>query len=137
MFLKRTRKSPALHEPHGARVSQALASLGACSQARTYVPRRTQACDAIAIVREGLPAFVARVHDEGHASVPAFVRDELDSFVGCGDFGRGFVRLECNSCAAELRVPFSCKGRGVCPSCMGRRMCETAGLLVDHRLPAA
>ncbi len=32
--------------------------------------------------------------------------------------------------------PFACKSRGVCPSCMGRRMGETAALLVDHRLPA-
>lgn len=39
-------------------------------------------------------------------------------------------------CAEELRVPFSCKGRGVCRSCIGRRMAEGAALMVDHRLPA-
>ncbi len=42
----------------------------------------------------------------------------------------------CRTCGDELRVPFSCKGRGFCPSCMGRRMAEGAALLVDHMLPA-
>jgi hypothetical protein len=29
-------------------------------------------------------------------------------------------------------VPFSCKGRGFCPSCGGRRMAERAAHLIDH-----
>ena len=32
-------------------------------------------------------------------------------------------------------VAFSCKGRGVCPSCNARRMAETAAHLVDHVFP--
>ena len=32
-------------------------------------------------------------------------------------------------------VPFSCKGRGFCPSCGGRRMAERAAHLVDHVFP--
>ena len=95
-----------------------------------YLPRQTQSCDALTIVREQLPSFAVRVEVEGHASLPAFVRDELEGFGACGDFQRGFVRLQCSSCTAQLRVPFSCKSRGVCPSCMGRRMSETAALLV-------
>jgi len=35
-----------------------------------------------------------------------------------------------------LGESFACKSRGICPSCMGRRMCESAALLVEHRLPA-
>ena len=37
--------------------------------------------------------------------------------------GQGFV------------VAFSCKGRGVCPSCNGRRMAQTAAHLVDRVIP--
>ena len=55
----------------------------------------------------------------------------------CGDFEQGFVQTACRTCGDELRVPLSCKGRGFCPSCMGRRMAEGAALLVDHVLPAA
>jgi hypothetical protein len=32
-------------------------------------------------------------------------------------------------------VAFSCKGRGVCPSCNGRHMAQTAAHLVDHVIP--
>jgi hypothetical protein len=35
----------------------------------------------------------------------------------------------------EKLVVFSCKRRGFCPSCGGRRMAQTAAHLVDHILP--
>ncbi len=41
-------------------------------------------------------------------------------YTGCG---QGFV------------VAFSCKGRGVCPSCNGRHMAQTAAHLADHVTP--
>ena len=82
-----------------------------------------------------MPAFVQRVEQAG-GSLPSFVTGELSAFVTCGDFRHGFVLARCRHCAEELRVPFSCKGRGVCPSCIGRRMAEGAALMVDHRLPA-
>jgi len=39
--------------------------------------------------------------------------------------GRGHSRV----------VGFSCKRRGFCPSCLGRRMADTAAFCVDHLLP--
>lgn len=52
-----------------------------------------------------------------------------------GDFEHGFLVAQCARCGDSLRVPFACKSRGICPSCMGRRMAETAALLIEHRLP--
>jgi len=48
--------------------------VGAC-HGRAYAPRQTQACDALAIVREHLPAFVQRVEQAG-GSLPSFVTSE-------------------------------------------------------------
>jgi hypothetical protein len=45
------------------------------------------------------------------------------------------ARFQCEGCAREHLVPFSCKGRGFCPSCGGRRMTERAAHLVDEVLP--
>ena len=45
------------------------------------------------------------------------------------------MRVQCESCHKENLVAFSCKRRGFCPSCGGRRMSETAIHLVDHVLP--
>ncbi len=109
--------------------------MAVCHGQASYVPRGTQDCDAVAVVREHLPAFLERLEQSG-GSLPAFVQRKLEAFVTCGDFEHGFLVAACRRCGDTLRVPFSCKSRGVCPSCMGRRMCETAALLADHRLPA-
>src|SRR5215813_4423874 len=47
----------------------------------------------------------------------------------------GFLRLSCDTCQHELLLPFSCKRRGFCPSCAGRRMAQTAAHLVECVIP--
>ncbi len=47
----------------------------------------------------------------------------------------GFARVRCESCKDELLVAFSCKGRGVCPSCNAKRAHVTAVHLVEQMLP--
>lgn len=49
----------------------------------------------------------------------------------------GFARVRCQTCSDELLVAFSCKRRGICPSCTARRMADTAAHLVNHILPSA
>jgi hypothetical protein len=52
-----------------------------------------------------------------------------------GILAHGFLRLGCDTCKQELLVPFSCKRRGFCPSCAGRRMAQMAAHLVEQVLP--
>lgn len=47
----------------------------------------------------------------------------------------GFARARCATCRDELLVPCSCKTRGQCPSCGGRRIAAGVAHLVDHVLP--
>ncbi len=47
----------------------------------------------------------------------------------------GFTQARCEDCHHERLIPFSCKGRGICPSCNARRMCGVAAHLTDHVLP--
>ena len=47
----------------------------------------------------------------------------------------GFARARCSDCGHDFLVAFSCKGRGLCPSCNARRTAETAAHLVDHVFP--
>jgi hypothetical protein len=44
----------------------------------------------------------------------------------------GFAWLVCDRCRVHRLVPFSCKGRGFCPSCIRRRMTERALRWVDE-----
>ena len=46
-----------------------------------------------------------------------------------------FARVRCDDCGDDYLVAFSCKGRGVCPSCNTRRMAEAAAHLTDHVFP--
>jgi ribosomal protein S27E len=49
--------------------------------------------------------------------LPQFVKDEFDAFLECGVPAHGFLRLRCAGCSHEKRVAFSCKRRGIGPSC--------------------
>lgn len=67
--------------------------------------------------------------------IPKHARKGLEAYLDCGLLCRGFARLQCGECGESVLVAFSCKGRGSCPSCMGRRMCATAANLMEGVLP--
>ena len=75
------------------------------------------------------------VPDDPDAGIPGFVEKEFRAFLACGVLERGFIRLFCDRCQHEHALPFSCKGRAICPSCGARRMASTAQHLVDRVLP--
>jgi hypothetical protein len=83
-----------------------------------------------------LPAFLARrAGEEGTGGWPAFVRREFERYLKCGILAHGLLHVQCERCGDTTVVAFSCRGRGFCPSCGGRRMSELAAHLVDHVLP--
>ncbi len=56
-------------------------------------------------------------------------------YLDCGIFERGFARIRCPDCAdraTEFLLAFSCKGRGLCPSCGAKRAAEFAAFLQDE-----
>ncbi|MBU1536067.1 transposase zinc-binding domain-containing protein [Myxococcota bacterium] len=62
-------------------------------------------------------------------------KQEFAAYIRCGILAHGFVRLKCTECEKSFAIPFSCKGRGFCPSCMGRRMNEMALHLTEDVFP--
>jgi len=88
-----------------------------------YQPRSSEGSVLHGLVRDHLETFLQAAIARGEgAGLPAFVEREFRGFLGCGVLARGFARVRCGDCAFERLVPFSCKGRGFCPSCGGRRM---------------
>jgi len=73
--------------------------------------------------------------DQAERPVPGYVEDELRGYLECGILCFGFGRAVCTTCRTGFVVAFSCKGRGVCPSCNGRHMAQTAAHLADHVIP--
>ena len=87
------------------------------------------------IIQSNLTKFIEQVETEKGYPLPNFVIKEFYDYLDCGILAKGFLRLHCEGCGADGFVAFSCKRRGFCPSCGGRRMNETATHLVDSVLP--
>jgi len=103
-----------------------------------YRPRAPEQGVLHTIVRTHLEAFLREVAGRADgAGLPGFVEDEFRAFLTCGAVANGCARLRCEGCGLDRLVAFSCKGRGFCPSCGGRRMTERAAHLVDTVLPRA
>jgi hypothetical protein len=109
--------------------------IAAIAPASVYRPRRADDALVYRVVAAELDGFLADAEARGHP-LPSFVESTFRAFLTCGVLAHGFLRVHCDGCGRDRVVAFSCKRRGVCNSCGGRRMAETAAHLVDHVLPA-
>jgi hypothetical protein len=87
------------------------------------------------VVRSSFETFLAHTRETYEKPLPRYVEKEFRSYLKCGVFAHGFVRCRCETCGHDLLVAYSCKNRGICPSCSARRMANTAAHLVDRVLP--
>jgi hypothetical protein len=114
-----------------------------CERARVrrtssaYAPRRPHGTVLHRLIREHYATFIAHTEATYAAPLPRYVTDALERYLACADFSRGFVRCHCDACHHDVLVPFSCKQRGLCPSCGARRMCDEAATITDRLLPNA
>jgi transposase-like zinc-binding protein len=103
--------------------------------AADYVPRRPHDTVLYRIVREHLATFLAHTERTYNAPLPRYVVNAFEHYLACGDVATGFLRCHCEGCRHDVLVAFSCKQRGLCPSCGARRMCNEAVQIVDRVLP--
>ena len=108
--------------------------MGQACQKRKYQRRQPELTPCYQIVQEELLTFLKDRELEGRP-LPNYVIKEFDAYLKCGILAHGFLRLTCDDCKEEKLVAFSCKKRGFCPSCTGKRMTEGAAHLVDNILP--
>jgi hypothetical protein len=98
---------------------------------REHRPDRTALYQAVA---SHYRTFLTLAEESGRY-IPKYVTREFEAFLRCGILAHGFLRVRCEDCHHEKLVAFSCKKRGFCTSCGGRRMAETAAHLVDSVFP--
>ena len=72
------------------------------------------------VLRAHLRTFLTRAEGAaGERLLPRFlVREFAD--LKCGVLAHGFGRVHCRQCGKDELVAFSCKRRGLCPSCGAR-----------------
>jgi hypothetical protein len=99
-----------------------------------YARRRPEETVLYQTVAERWPLFRERMEESG--GLPKFVVREFEEYLRCGILEEGCLHLVCRSCGYSEVVALSCKKRGFCPGCLGRRMAETAIHLEERVLPA-
>jgi hypothetical protein len=117
----------------------ATASARSSCSRRLYARRCPEETVLYQLVREHLESFLeegrrSSEHGEGY---PAYVEQTFRRFLSCGVMACGAAKMRCAECGHEMFVAFSCKRRGICPSCQARRMSEVAATLTDTLLPVA
>src|SRR5262249_51838909 len=104
--------------------------------AARYERHRPETTALYELVRDNLETLYGAIADGAlDVKVPKHAKKELEAYLDCGLLCRGFARLRCAACDESRLVALSCKGRGFCPSCLGRRMCATAATLIERVLP--
>jgi hypothetical protein len=83
------------------------------------------------LIEEHWPTFLERAEQSG--GLPDFIVEEFEAYLRCGMLEHGLAHFACRRCGESLVVAYSCKTRGFCPSCTGRRMADVAAHLVDER----
>lgn len=68
--------------------------------------------------------------------LPRYVEKTFEKYLDCGNPAKGFALAYCNNCHTDFKIAFSCKRRGICPSCSALTMVKTAAHLVDELIPA-
>jgi hypothetical protein len=101
-----------------------------------YEPRDPTSTILYGIVRDHFETFRAHAASlRDGEGLPRFVEQEFRDFLRCGCLAGGFARFRCTACGVDRLVAFSCKGRGFCPRCGGRRMAERSAHLIDQVFP--
>lgn len=105
------------------------------SSSASYEQRRPTETVLYGSVADHLETFLAEAREQHERGLPHYVEQEFRTYLKCGIHAHGFLRARCSACGRDLLVAFSCKRRGVCPSCNARRMCDSAALITDRVLP--
>ena len=102
------------------------------AEASRYRQRRPEATVLYRVVQQHLESFLQHAWESSGQPLPGYVENEFRRYLECGLHAHGFARAVCEGCGDELLLPFSCKRRGICPSCNTRRMSNTAAHLIDR-----
>ena len=99
-----------------------------------YRPRRPEKTSLFQVIKKNFTSW-CKQRDTHENPVPRYVENAFQKYLGCGILAKGFACAHCEGCDKDFFIAFSCKARGVCPSCSQRSMVETAAHLMDEVLP--
>ncbi len=114
-----------------AATSQPKASLA------LYRPRQARASPLYQLFEahyEEVKALWEERFEKAYGFWRGFIDKVVARYLDCGTGEGGFARLRCEECHLERLLTFSCRPRGICPSCDAKRAAAFAALLHDEVL---
>ncbi len=102
-----------------------------------YRRRQPETSELYRIVNHGrdrLPLVWEERFQHRYGALRKEVLATFDSYLNCGLLSNGAARVYCDNCKHSYLVAFSCKKRGVCPSCLAKRAVKFAEHLYDEVL---
>jgi hypothetical protein len=118
------------------RAQHEQATSASTGSAAAYERHRPEETVLYAALQAHWKTFIGELEAVAEPPVlPAFVVAEVEAFLRCGILSQGLILAKCRDCGWCRPVAFSCRRRGFCPSCIGRRMCDFATQLVDRVIP--
>lgn len=110
-----------------------MASL-CCPKQTLYRPRKPEKTPLFQVIKKNYLHW-HKNREKLETPVPHYIENVFQKYLGCGILAKGFACAHCEGCCKDFLIAFSCKGRGICPSCNQRAMVETAAHLIDSVLP--
>ena len=104
----------------------------ACRIYRPRDPRKTALWGLLDTLYERVKGAWEERYERKYGFWRGLADEAVARYLDCGVWDNGFARVRCRSCPQEFLVAFSCKGRGLCPSCGAKRAAELAAFLVDE-----
>lgn len=98
---------------------------------KVYNPRKPETTVLFKVVKKHFLTW-SKKNDQ---NIPFHVEKEFHEYLKCGILAHGFAHAHCKSCEKNFMIPFSCKRRGLCPSCSTKRMVKTAAHLRINVFP--
>ncbi len=108
-----------------------MATLCCPKQIAVYRPRRPEKTPLYELIKRHYTTW----HQNCEKEVPRYIAKAFQKYLGCGILAKGFACAHCAGCNKDFFIAFSCKARGLCPSCNQRSMVETAATLIENTLP--
>jgi len=97
-----------------------------CQHYRRRRPETSTLYQVVYHTRHSLEYSWTERFQPDYGSLRAEVLQVYDEYLNCGLLSNGVARVYCDSCKHSLLVAFSCKKRGVCPSCSVKRAVKFA-----------
>ncbi len=97
-------------------------------ETRAYQRRQPERTATYQVVQHHLETWLDNMREANldYDPIPQHVERDLRKFLEGGILAHGFARARCDECGEDFLIAYSCKGRGICPSCNAKRMVETA-----------